>query len=472
MGQISYSDKHQTNPIGERLTERVDTKGFGTFTIPEAKKPTKYGGWVVDPALEEKRVGGEIGKVAVASQELDTFGIDNVRKLRQMGFNPDQINTYIKAQTFNVNNIQQFTESEQNKNFGEKPTTETTPTGFTTKIATSELESSQKKENYNNPFTGYQQHAIKIITKSLKNKELLKDGVLTEEEANADKKIRVLRTFLGNKTRPSNPVNIEVGTLNTEVVPEPLVIIPEIVLKKEDQEQKVESLSLIPVNTIVKEIETVETPTIINDVPEEVSLKNIEQVENVPVVENITAPSIEDVSLNEVQGNNIIEEEQTKIDETAEVVENETSPQVFKNPFMQRMGESLLDEGVEEKTEIMVEPQQVLEQGGVGRITQEITPIIKEEPHEISATPTTNQEKINQRQLSTNKLSAILFSRSQGDVIKEIERLSNPTLIYTREVRGNLNVPSNLNPEHLKSWRDRLQGNEKVLELFADLTTS
>jgi hypothetical protein len=139
---------------------------------------------------------------------------------------------------------------------------------------------------------------------------------------------------------------------------------------------------------------------------------------------------------------------------------------------MQRMGESLLDEGVEEKTEIMVEPQQVLEQGGVGRITQEITPIIKEEPHEISATPTTNQEKINQRQLSTNKLSAILFSRSQGDVIKEIERLSNPTLIYTREVRGNLNVPSNLNPEHLKSWRDRLQGNEKVLELFADLTTS
>ena len=103
MGQIFHSSAKKDElsidgQLGNPSTP-MNTKDFGIFTptVEKISQNKAVNGWVVSSKLEDRRVGGaDIKLVANKSLELENFGIENVRKLRQLNFSPDQTLQYIE----------------------------------------------------------------------------------------------------------------------------------------------------------------------------------------------------------------------------------------------------------------------------------------------------------------------------------------------------------------------------------------
>ncbi len=216
------TEPHAQTTIAQQLDGAIKPKNIGTFVIPEAKKPTKYGGWSVNPQLVDQRVGADIRKIRSESAEVDAFGIENVRKLRQMGFNPDQINAYIKALSFNAENILQTTGNDYKETISEKPLIAKNEAGYTTNLSkqeaqpVKEIEKPKEEEQKIKNFSQWNiNHHIRVIQKSNKKDTVIEIKPATPEEIADEKASKILRPFLSAKR---NEVKVKANENNLQPI--------------------------------------------------------------------------------------------------------------------------------------------------------------------------------------------------------------------------------------------------------------
>lgn len=230
------TEPHAQTTIAQQLDGAIKPKNIGTFVIPEAKKPTKYGGWSVNPQLVDQRVGADIRKIRSESAEVDAFGIENVRKLRQMGFNPDQINTYIKTLALNTEND-----------------------GYTVDISpkvekVEEVEQASEEKQMVKNFSQWNiNHHIRVIQKSNKKDISIEVKPATPEEIANEKASKILRPFLSAKR---NEVKVAENNLQP-ITPEAIDNISSITPEVDEAIEHIQDITHSPVTN--EEIITPET---------------------------------------------------------------------------------------------------------------------------------------------------------------------------------------------------------------------
>lgn len=254
------TEPHAQTTIAQQLDGAIKPKNIGTFVIPEAKKPTKYGGWSVNPQLVDQRVGADIRKIRSESAEVDAFGIENVRKLRQMGFNPDQINAYIKALSFNAENILQTTGNDYKETISEKPLIAKNEAGYTTNLSkqeaqpVKEIEKPKEEEQKIKNFSQWNiNHHIRVIQKSNKKDISIEVKPATPEEIANEKASKILRPFLSAKR---NEVKVAENNLQP-ITPEAIDNISSITPEVDEAIEHIQDITHSPVTN--EEIITPET---------------------------------------------------------------------------------------------------------------------------------------------------------------------------------------------------------------------
>ena len=436
MGQHAYSDlsqqnvKHVQTTIATQLNGATQPKNIGTFVIPEAKKPTKYGGWSVNPQLVDMRVGADIRKIRSESADVDAFGIENVRKLRQMGFTPDQINAYIKALSFNSENIQQTIGNDYQETISEKPAIKETETGYTVDISPKVEKTEQIKEgeqgvrNFSQWNTN---HHIHIIQRSNKKETLTEFKPATPEEIANKKASGILRPFITAKRGEIIPKVTYKDPIPVAVEPEAASTITEKRL-----EEASETIQDLPPIAQVSE----ETPLLNEQAQSEVEavipLEIIEDTEKVTPLSANPFTKLTEAVPEEVTGEhlNALDEEKTP-----ELEVNKDTP---SNAFLNRMHRTFDDE-VDPETKVVANLKTL----------EEHTPI---ETHTVN-----ESEKSMARNIATQKLSGVA-SVWYGDDWSKYMMVKNG-----REDRTNTPPVQGLETMQRGSWQDKLS--DKAAEL-------
>lgn len=436
MGQHAYSDlpqqntKHVQPTIAAQLNGATQPKNIGTFVIPEAKKPTKYGGWSVNPQLVDMRVGADIRKIRSESADVDAFGIENVRKLRQMGFTPDQINAYIKALSFNSENIQQTIGNDYKETISEKTVTKETETGYTADISPKAEKTEQIKEE-NQGVRNFSQwntnHHIHIIQRSNKKEVITEVKPATPEEIANKKASGILRPFITAKRG-------EIIPKATYKDPIPVAVEPEAdsTIKENRLEEASETIQDLPPIAQVSE----ETPLLNeraqSEVEAAISLEITEDTEKVTPLSANPFTKLTEAVPEEVTGERLSALDEEK---TPELEVNKDTP---SNAFLNRMHRTFEDE-VDSGSKGIENPKTL--EGHTPLETQ----------------PVNESEKSMARNIATQKLSGVA-SVWYGDDWSKYMMVKNG-----REDRTNTPPVQGLETMQRGSWQDKLS--DKATEL-------
>ncbi len=416
MGQHAYSDlsqqsiKHVQPTIAAQLNGATQPKNIGTFVIPEAKKPTKYGGWSVNPQLVDMRVGADIRKIRSESADVAAFDIENVRKLRQMGFTPDQINTYIKTLAINKE--------------GNGYTVDISPKVEKTEEIEQIKEAKQGVRNFSQWNTN---HHIHIIQRSNKKETLTEFKPATSEEIANKKASGILRPFITAKRGEIIPKVTYKDPIPVAVGPEAASTITENQL-----EEASETIQDLPPIAQVSE----ETPLLNEQAQSEVEavipLEIIEDTEKVTPLSANPFTKLTEAVPEEVTGKhlNALDEEKTP-----ELEVNKDTP---SNAFLNRMHRTFEDE-VDSGSKGIENPK-TLE----GHTPAEMQPV-------------NESEKSMARNIATQKLSGVA-SVWYGDDWSKYMMVKNG-----REDRTNTPPVQGLETMQRGSWQDKLS--DKAAEL-------
>lgn len=416
MGQHAYSDlsqqsiKHVQPTIAAQLNGATQPKNIGTFVIPEAKKPTKYGGWSVNPQLVDMRVGADIRKIRSESADVAAFDIENVRKLRQMGFTPDQINTYIKTLAINKE--------------GNSYTVDISPKVEKTEEIEQIKEAKQGVRNFSQWNTN---HHIHIIQRSNKKETLTEFKPATPEEIANKKASGILRPFITAKRGEIIPKVTYKDPIPVAVEPETASTITENQL-----EETSETIQDLPPIAQVSE----ETPLLNEQAQSEVEavipLEIIEDTEKVTPLSANPFTKLTEAVPEEVTGKHLNALDKEK---TPELEVNKDTP---SNAFLNRMHRTFEDE-VDSGSKGIENPK-TLE----GHTPVEIQPV-------------NESEKSMARNIATQKLSGVA-SVWYGDDWSKYMMVKNG-----REDRTNTPPVQGLETMQRGSWQDKLS--DKAAEL-------
>lgn len=442
MGQNAYSDlpqqntKHVQATIAAQLNGATQPKNIGTFVIPEAKKPTKYGGWSVNPQLVDMRVGADIRKIRSESADVDAFGIENVRKLRQMGFTPDQINAYIKALSFNSENIQQTVGNDYKETISENPVIKETETGYTVDISpkAEKIEQIKDGEHGVKNFSQWNtNHHIHIIQRSNKKEILTEVKPATPEEI-ADKKASgILRPFISAKRG-------EIIPKVTYKDPVPVTATPEVTstITENQVDTPSETTEIVP--PIIQVIEEVSLPDI-QVQPETKTVLAVEDIEtSTPLDTNPFTKLTETIpEKTEEEDHNALEEELIVEEKEGEISVPEISKDIPSNAFLNRMHRTFEDE---ETSDAVVSKNQ--------------EKIVRKNIQE-------NENTLEAKNNAVSKVyDALLLRLTNSSDDEKWKRMATP-IALTESNHPVKEIPQNLHLEALKSWDDSLSNEASLL---------